>query len=130
MKKIKTYIVFKNYMMSGLADVYYVGRSKRIARKEFRQLAGPFMLNRYVDTTKLVLAEVDLDKVDYDFLSEEYDNFNSQKLVNETLSSIVYDKTFNELCMINDKTFDLDFLPWYYNNSFLRWLKKYIKKNF
>jgi hypothetical protein len=151
MKKIKTYIVYKNYMTSGLADIYYVGRSKRLARKCFLTCAEPFLLCNWTDPVKLILAIVYLTKTDYEDLLEEYnvcrEDFDS------LLSNFVYDSTWTELGMINEKTFKLDLIPWYCSkekvsslgllldgvqsklsadpeNTFHHSIKKYLNKNF
>jgi hypothetical protein len=151
MKKTKIYIVFKTYMTSGLTDIHYVGRSKRLARKCFLTCAEPFLLRNWTDPVKLVFATVYLTKTDYEDLLEEYSVYRGD--FDNLLSNLVYDSTWTELGMINEKTFKLDFIPWYCNkervsslgllldgvlsklsadpeNNFHRCIKKYLNKNF
>lgn len=151
MKKTKIYIVYLNVMSSGFVSLYYVGKSRRIARKCFLTCAEPFLLDDWTEPVKLVLASVSVDVGDYFDLLEEYNVYHEDQ--DHLLDNLVYDRTWNELLMINEKTFKLDFIPYLCetehihpldlevdrvfdrlladtSNCVQRRIKKYLKKNF
>ena len=151
MKKTKIYIVYLNVMASGFTSLYYIGKSRRLAKKEFIACAEPFLLEDWIEPVKLVLASVYVDVEDYFDLLEEYNVYHEDQ--DHLLDNLVYDQSWNELLMINDKTFKLDFLPYFCKTEHIhpstleidgvldrliadtsscvqRRIKKYLNKNF
>jgi hypothetical protein len=138
-------------MISGFTNLYYVGKSRRLAKKCFLTCAEPFLLDDWTEPVKLVLASVRTDVEDYSDLLEEYNVYHEDQ--DHLLDNLVYDQSWNELLAVNENTFKLDFLPYFCktehihqldlkvegvldkliaepNNCLHKRLKKYFKKNF
>jgi hypothetical protein len=138
-------------MTSGFTNLYYVGKSRSIAKKCFRTCAEPFLPDKWTGQVKLVLASVHVTTEDYLDLLEEFNVYHGD--YDNLLDNIVYDPSWNELLMVNEKTFKLDFLPYLCKTEHIhpkdldvegvldrliaqpdscvnKRLKKYLKKNF
>lgn len=119
MKKICTYLVFKDDTESGAIELYHISKSKNAARKEFRTRAYNFLLNnpdQGNQTIKLRLMKVLLDKPDYTFIIKVKDFHCCEKCseyISDIINNIWYSTEWKELGMVNDKTFELDFLPYF-----------------
>ena len=150
MKKIKTYIVFKEDPEQDTFEIYYVGRSKRVAIKVFRQRAFTFMFSNPKERVKLRFLTSKLYPFDYDLLEDNFDTQRYPNNIRRIVNSFWNSPDLVEYAMISGKTFTLDFLPYYVHktkidqvelptvNKLLAepsehlcyWLKKYIKKHF
>ena len=149
MKKIKTYIVFADHFIYKHTNVYYIGKSKKAAREEFRRQAFTYMLQNKNDSVKLRLIKVNLPVSEYEYITDVV-TYN-QSEVRAAINDYELTGAVDEFNMVNHLTFEFDFIPWFENkakvdvyyddeivNKLLsdttglirRWLKKYIKKNF
>ncbi len=152
MKTIKTYIVFTDYFMSEHIDVYYIGKSKRQAREEFRRQAFIYMLQNKSDSVKLRLAKVDLPVSEYEYITDV--GTYSQSAVRAAIDDYELTGSVDDYDMVNHLTFEFDFLPYFCkterinpldlkvegvldkliatgaNGCIQKRLKKYLKKNF
>lgn len=151
MKKIKTYIVFADYFISGHIDVYYIGKSKRAAREEFRRQAFVYLTQSNSDSVKLRISQIDITVSEHEYLMDvgKY----SQSIIKSALDSYEMLGKAEELGMINHLTFMFDCFPYWVsrakistrdfmgdgqldkliidqNPSLLYWLNKYLNKNF
>lgn len=146
MKNIKTYLVIKNNPTLDTIRIYHAGKSRRAAKKDFIDRAIYFFGKAYADDVKLQFIKINLTKSDYQFLIDDFDSL-SLEVINE----LWYGSQYEELGMINNKTFELDFLPYFCQKTGINpivlevdgmlenlkagktiwpWVKKYLKRNF
>ncbi len=146
MKTIKIYLVFKDNPTLDTTEVYYVGKSKKAAKKTFVDKAMYFFSKAYADDVKIRFLRVALSPFDYAFLAQNRNNQYCQTEITYTVNNIWYGTEWDEIGMINNKTFELDFRPFYYrkagqipegfslcsesDDKVNYWLKKYLKRNF
>lgn len=146
MKNIKTYLVIKNNPTVDMIRIYHAGKSRRAAKKYFIDMATYFFSRAYADDVKIQFIKINLTKSDYKFLIDDFDSL-SLEVINE----LWYGSKYEELGMINNKTFELDFLPYFCQKTGInpvdlkvdgvlenlkagkkiwRWVKKYLERNF
>lgn len=145
-KTVKIYLVFKDNESTGMSYLLYVGKSKRQAKNTFVTEGVKLMSSTFDRAIKLKYAKVTATEGEY----ETFLYLNHQETW-DVLSNLAYLPTWEEHGVITDKTFDLDFIPWYgvhdkihpqvlrfsgvidkllEEGSLQPWMKKYLKRNF